>query len=73
MSRRFLKAFGRAQRPVAWTIMVLSLLVFVSIVSTLWKVPDKPSALLGAFLLLWEGWSAVTDVENAMETEGQAE
>lgn len=71
--RRILKAFGRAQRPLAWTLLVLSLAAFVGIVSTLWKVDDPVGAALTAAVLLWQGIESVMEVENELDSEGSAE
>lgn len=68
--KKVLRVFGKAQRPVAWTIFVLSLVAFVSIVSSLWSVQDPVNAGLSSLILVYEGFQAVSAVENELDSEG---
>ncbi len=65
MLTKIVKLFRRYQRPVAWTIFGLSIVAFFTIMSGIWAVHDPVTAGLGALLLVWEGYSAVQEVEPA--------
>ena len=73
LRRRILRAFGRAQRPIAWTLLVLSLIAAISLLVNIWRVPDKPGTLLTVLVLVWQGWEAVAEVENELDSEASAE
>lgn len=73
MRRRILRAFGRAQRPVAWGLLALGGFVAAGTLAQIWKTPDPLSAVLLALSLIWQGWEAVSEVENEIDSEGSAE
>lgn len=52
---------------------MLSLVGAGSLLANIWRVPDKPGALLAILLLVWQGWEAVAEVENELDSEGAAE
>lgn len=71
--RRALKAFGRSQRIVAWSMLAVGLVVAFSVLASILKVPDKPSALLLALTVIYQGFEAVQEVENELDSEGSVE
>ena len=64
MTAAVLRLFRRIERPVAWTILVLSLVAFVAIVSSIWVVDDPVTAALGALILIYDGFQAVQTAED---------
>jgi hypothetical protein len=73
MRRRILRTFGRAQRPVAWSMLAVGLVVASTVIANIWRVPDKPSALLLALATIYQGFQAVMEVENELDSEASAE
>jgi hypothetical protein len=73
MRRRVLRSFGVAQRPVAWGMLVLGVVVAGTVIANIWRVPDKPSALLLALATIYQGFQAVMEVENELDSEASAE
>jgi Na+/H+ antiporter NhaD/arsenite permease-like protein len=62
--RRVVRAMRRYSVPFAWTIFLLSIVAFITIVSSIWKVDDPVTAGLGALLLVWAGYDAIQEAED---------
>ncbi|HEV8176166.1 MAG TPA: hypothetical protein VGP44_00615, partial [Gemmatimonadales bacterium] len=55
--RRVLHLLGRWERTIAWSMLGLSLIAFVSIALSIWKVDSPVTAALVALTLIWDGFS----------------
>lgn len=69
-----LRAFGKAQRPVAWTILALSPFVLFGILADVIQTGDaKLATIIGGLILMNDAFASVMEVENELGSEGAAE
>lgn len=65
MRRRILRAFEKAQRPAAWSLMIGGAVTFVAVAVDLLKTGDaKWATLLIAADLVVSGFAATQEAEN---------
>lgn len=71
--RRVLRLFGRSQRTVAWAILAGGVVTFVAVAMDIVATGEaKLATLLGALLVINDGWQAVQAVENELDSEASA-
>jgi hypothetical protein len=69
-----LRRFGKLQRPVAWTILAGGAVMFVAVLFDIVRTGDaKLATLLSAVLVINDGFQAVSQVENELDSEASAE
>lgn len=74
MRRRLLRWFGRAQRPVAWSVLAGGFVSLMLVITNVIATGDaKFATILGALVLMGEGFSSVQEVENELDSEAAAE
>lgn len=74
MKGRLLRAFGKAQRPIAWTILALSPVIVAGVVLDVVSTGDaKVVTILAALILVNDAFASVMEVENELDSEGAAE
>lgn len=56
--------------PLAWMILPLSFLAFVTVIAGIWKVDDKIGALLTAMVLLFSAFQYLVDAYQLVEDDG---
>lgn len=71
---RLARLFGRAQRPVAWTILAGGFVTLVAVIFNVIATGDaKAATILGAVLIINDGVQSVMEVENELDSEASAE
>lgn len=74
MTRWLLRRFGKAQRPIAWTILIGGLVTFFAVLFDIVVTGEaKVGTLLAAILVINDGFQSAQAVENELDTEGAAE
>lgn len=69
-----LRYFGKLQRPVAWVALVYGVATLVGTILRLIAEREPRFTAIGvAALVFLEGWSAVAEVENELDSEAAAE
>lgn len=64
--------FGDAQRAIAWVILVGGVLTFIAVLFDVVATGDaKLATILGAILIINDGFQAVQEVENELEEGGE--
>ncbi len=69
-----LRAFGRAQRPVAWSVLALAPFVLAGVIADVVQTGDaKLATIIGALILLNDAFASVMEVENELDSEASAQ
>lgn len=73
MKSRLLRAFGRAQRPVAWSVLALAPVVLAGVIFDVVQTGDaKLATIIGALVLVNDAFASVMAVENELDSEAAA-
>jgi uncharacterized membrane protein len=73
VTKAVLRFVGRSQRPVAWVTLLAGIIYFVGVATQVIAAEEPALSLAIALLSIQQGWAAVAEVENELDSEAAAE